>query len=91
MFAIMPNKKGDSYVKVFNMIKEAFTVLNLDTEWRSHAFMMDFEAGMRNGLKTVFPLVNLLGCYFHFAQVNVYDNIDTNIKYLFKLPSLSMY
>ena len=71
MFAIMPNKTGNSYMKVFNMIHDAFSEMGLDVEWRNHSFMTDFEIAMRNGIRAVFPLVKLLGCFFHFAQVSV--------------------
>ena len=68
MFAVMPNKTGNSYKKVFSMIFETFTNFGLDTEWRNHYFMMDFEIAMRNGVRSIFPNIRLIGCYFHFSQ-----------------------
>ena len=60
MFAVMPNKSGPSYLKVFSMIHDAFSIMGLDVNWRNHSFMMDFEIAMRNCVQSILLLLPFL-------------------------------
>ena len=53
---------------MLGLLYESMHNLGLDTEWKDQYFMMDFEVKMRESLLLVFPLVILLGCFFHWSQ-----------------------
>lgn len=58
----MNRKLEASYAHLFAYIDEH--VLKLEPA----SFMTDFERGMRNALKTVWPAVEQYTCWFHFCQ-----------------------
>ena len=43
MFALMPDKSEHSYGVLFGILHQAFGDLNIDTNWKDHYFMLDFE------------------------------------------------
>lgn len=58
----MTRKLEESYAHLFAYIDENIFQL------QPASFMTDFERGMRNALKTVWPAVEQFTCWFHFCQ-----------------------
>lgn len=59
----MTRKSEKCYEHVFRSIRE--NILNLS---EGGSIMSDYELAMRNALKSVFPNLNFLACWFHFNQ-----------------------
>lgn len=57
----MTRKTASCYTAAFQYIETH--VFNLEPA----EIMTDFEAGMRNSIKTVYPKTRLRGCWFHFC------------------------
>ncbi|XP_060874428.1 uncharacterized protein LOC132948119 [Metopolophium dirhodum] len=62
LFALLPNKTEETYVRLFEII------LNLKLELKPKTFMLDFELSTINAIKKVFPNTSLHGCFFHYSQ-----------------------
>jgi len=62
LFALLPNKTEETYVRLFEII------LNLKLELKPTTFMLDFEVSTINAIKKVFPNTSLHGCFFHYSQ-----------------------
>ncbi|KAL3688447.1 hypothetical protein R1sor_014756 [Riccia sorocarpa] len=62
VFALLPNKQKELYVRVLRILKERH--VQLDPE----SILMDFEASEIRAFKDVFSAARLRGCYFHFSQ-----------------------
>ncbi|XP_071848832.1 uncharacterized protein [Apostichopus japonicus] len=63
LFAVMSRRKRKDYRKVLRAVKGA-----LPTEPRLRRMVMDFEAAMWRGAKSIFKNVTILGCNFHWRQ-----------------------
>lgn len=62
VYAFMTRKTTEAYVALFAFIAEKVCILN------PVSFMTDYEAGMRNAIRTSFPACAPKGCYFHYTQ-----------------------
>jgi len=62
IFALLENKRTDSYVEVLEALKEVDSSLNPST------VILDFEKAEHKAFKEVFPTSTIHGCLFHFAQ-----------------------
>ena len=62
VFALMPNKSQDTYVRLFNAIKDLKPNLN------PISIMTDFEQSAINAFHQVFPNASQRGCFFHLSQ-----------------------
>ena len=68
LFALLPDKKQSTYVKLFKQLKAIIP------EFSPEYCIADFETALQNGVRSVFPQVNLGGCLFHLNQ-NCYRKI----------------
>ena len=66
VYALLTDKTSATYYKFFNRVREAMAGLRL--VFNPSKIMSDFESGLIETVKLVFPSVNHLGCHFHFAQ-----------------------
>jgi len=66
VFALLPNKKEDTYVRFFTLLRDA--VLVRDSVLTPGTFLLDFEIAAWNSVNTVFPLAQIRGCFFHYCQ-----------------------
>lgn len=67
IFVIMIGKTTEDYEEVFKFIRDR--VISFDGVDRiPKTVTTDFEAGMRAGLRLVWPNVERIGCNFHFTQ-----------------------
>ncbi|XP_066590818.1 uncharacterized protein [Prorops nasuta] len=73
VWVLMSKKNKADYVKLFQFLKQS-VLKNFKVE----SMMADFEKGLQNAIKVVFPFCKLKGCYFHFIYVSNYD------KYFFQ-------
>ena len=62
VFALLPNKKKETYVRLFQLIMEAVP------QWRPSVVNVDFEASAIAALRQVFPTAEISGCYFHMKK-----------------------
>lgn len=62
VFAVMKKKDQQSYEVLFRYLKENFGM-------SSDNFTTDYEKALANALAINFPEANLMGCWFHLAQV----------------------
>ena len=58
----MRSTTEDAYEQVFEVIKREFP------GFQAPRYMGDFDQGMREAVKTVFPGVRVFGCLYHYAQ-----------------------
>ena len=65
-YIIMSGKTQADYIDIFRKIKSK--VEEDGTVWNLQAAMLDFELGLRNSLKKVWPNIRLSGCWFHYTQ-----------------------
>ncbi|XP_052260014.1 uncharacterized protein LOC127864396 [Dreissena polymorpha] len=63
LFAVMAGKTSEDYTQVFKGVMDI-----LHNETRVKEFMVDFEAGMWQGLREVFVDPTIKGCAFHWNQ-----------------------
>lgn len=62
MFALLPNKQADTYIKLLSELKILQQGLNPET------IMTDFELAAINCFRTEFPQASQRGCFFHHNQ-----------------------
>lgn len=58
----MSNRKTDTYIRLFIMIKSQLP------NWNPVKYKVDYEKAAINAILSVFPLVIVKGCYFHYNQ-----------------------
>lgn len=58
----MSRKTQKAYTALFSYLNQSIF------QFKPEIFITDFEKGLRNGLRTVFPDANLVGCWFHYCQ-----------------------
>ena len=58
---LLPNKKESTYVTMLHMLKTESSLILKNV-------MLDFEVGMLNALRKVYPGIHLRGCRFHLGQ-----------------------
>ncbi|RWS06458.1 uncharacterized protein B4U80_07347, partial [Leptotrombidium deliense] len=71
IYALLPNKTDATYTRMLNVLKEKIPSLN------PISILTDFEIAAQNAFKTVFPHVEIRGCFFHFSQA-FYRQIRAN-------------
>lgn len=76
----MDKKTENTYWHIFNYIEN--NIFNLAPK----SFNTDYECGMQNALKRIYPNAQLVGCWFHYCQavrrkiVQRFKNLQTYIK-----------
>lgn len=66
IFCFLSNKAENTYFQLFARIKQWFTMQQI--EFNPSTIMIDYEIAAYNALRRIFPLSNIRGCLFHFAQ-----------------------
>jgi hypothetical protein len=61
-YFLLPDKREPSYKRAFDMLHEAFPELD------PGVINMDFEMGIINAARSVFPLARLCGCLWHLTR-----------------------
>lgn len=62
IFALLPNKKEITYYRLFSLLREHFP------NFKPDVFQSDYEVGIMNAAKVVFPEIDIRGCLFHYSQ-----------------------
>lgn len=62
VYALLPNKKEKTYLRLFEMLKCRLP------NWCPDQFRLHFETAIIHSIAAVYPNANIKGCYFHFAQ-----------------------
>lgn len=62
VYILMTGKTQESYTRVFQYIED--NVCQLEPT----SFMSDYERGMRNAIRMVYPNCTVYGCWFHYCQ-----------------------
>ena len=65
-FCLLPDKKKESYLCMFSLLKEALEVLGL--ELSATYFMSDFELAIRDSFLSTFRGIKVKGCAFHYSK-----------------------
>lgn len=60
VYALMSDRKMESYFRLFDMIKLEIP------EWNPKKFKTDYEVAAMQAIKKMFPCVTLTGCYYHY-------------------------
>ena len=92
-FTIMLNKEEKTYEKIFTELKINIQNYANNILYKPKEFHSDFELGMSNAFKKVFPTSNIKFCLWHmgralenhFHNYCKIDEIDFNINYVIKL------
>ena len=69
MFIPMSNKSERLYTKVLNNVVNKLKTFNIDLKSLTNQLMNDFEVGLRNSIKKIFPDSILDGFYFHYIKI----------------------
>ena len=75
VFALLPNKRKESYNLVFSKIKSWIDVVSQN--WQFEAYLSDFEKGDFLAAVEVFPGIASEGCFFHLSK-----RLDYHVKSL---------
>lgn len=62
VFALMPNRKTESYILVFRLIKAQVPGFN------PKKIHCDFELATMNAIRQIFPAAKMIGCYYHWSR-----------------------
>ena len=65
---LMSNKSAYSYYTIFNHINNLIDKLKIQFSFNNCHIMIDFEHGLRDTLKKLYPKCILEGCFFHFSK-----------------------
>ena len=66
LYAMLPDKKRDSYDTLFSMMKECLSRRGLSLS--AQYFMSNFELNFKNSFMSFFPNVECKGCLFHYSK-----------------------
>ena len=75
VFALLPNKRKESYTRLFRQIKSWLDVAG--QQWNFESFLSDYEQGAYLAMTDVFPGVGNDGCFFHLSK-----RLDYHVKQL---------
>ena len=97
-FALINNKKEAGYLELFRSIYNIITLENTK-ELNLKSYTTDFEIGLINALKIIFPKAEAIGCFYHYTRalaeklknMNLFSKknklVSRNLlKDLYKLP-----
>lgn len=62
LYALLPNKRTDTYEKLF------FAIKSLIPYAQPQYFSTDYELAVINSFKSIFPGTDIVGCLFHLMQ-----------------------
>ena len=62
MYALLTNKRRDTYSKMFSMLKETAPTL------APKSVVCDYEQAAILAMQESFPGINIKGCFFHLSQ-----------------------
>lgn len=62
LYCLLPNKREETYLKLFNMVKALWPQLNPES------FSVDFELAIHQAVRQVFPEAEIRGCLFHLVK-----------------------
>lgn len=74
VYALLSSKKKSIYIEALEVISNAVNQYRIDPCIPSK-IMADFEVGIINACKTVFPAVPVSGCFFHLCQ-SIYRRVQ---------------
>ena len=69
MFIPMSNKSQRLYTLILDEIVGILRSFNIDITKITNKYMYDFEIGLRNSIKEIFPNSILDGCFFHYTKL----------------------
>jgi len=70
VYALLPNKQQQTYVRLLNAIADARPAC------APQSITVDFEAGAINAFKEKYPAASVRGCFFHLCQ-NVFRHVQS--------------
>ena len=76
IFALLPDKRQETCERLLSLLEAKAIELGLDL--RPMIVQTDFEMGMMNAVRSVFPLSRIRGCYFHYVKC-IWEYIKKNV------------
>lgn len=73
VYALMSNRKTESYVILFHMIKSQLP------DWNPTKFKIDYEKAVMKAIAIVFPSAIIKGCYYHYNKAIFKKGKDLNL------------
>ena len=67
LYALINNKQEEGYYYLFNRIKNILTIESTK-DLLLKSYTVDFELGLINSLKRIFPDIKIIGCFFHYTR-----------------------
>lgn len=62
LFALLPNKKKETYIRMLRLIRAAVP------GWNPETVNVDFEMAATSAIRDVFPSAHISGCFFHMKK-----------------------
>ncbi|CAG5075357.1 Protein of unknown function, partial [Cotesia congregata] len=72
-WTIMTHKGEECYRRVFEFLKQKIPTFN------PSSYMSDFEFGLHNAIKDVFPNIDANHCHFHYAQALINKSTEIGL------------
>lgn len=66
IYALLPGKSQTIYTRFFTLLQEHMT--NFNIPFQPTTAFVDFEIATHNAIRSVFPGIDVKGCFFHFTQ-----------------------
>ena len=85
VYALLPSKTQDNYVRVLDAVKSAATRFRLRGDG-PRKIMSDFEMGIINAGKTIFPNADVKCCFFHLGQASYRKVQQLGLQELYNDP-----
>ncbi|RWS22061.1 uncharacterized protein B4U80_06769 [Leptotrombidium deliense] len=88
LYALLPDKRKETYSRFFNMISAKATQLGL--QFNPPIFQIDFENAVVSILREIYPQSRIRGCLFHFSQA-IWQNEQVHklVRRLCAMPLLN--
>jgi len=78
VYAILSGKTQEIYVELLSFIRNV-----LPLTYNQLTIITDYEFGLMNAVKTIFPESDHQGCYFHFCQVPIKKTVQILFSFFF--------
>ena len=83
LFALLPDKSGPTYDRLFRVVREALEKIpfvsesgNVDYRQKPYNIVVDYELAVINSVSKIFPRTTLQGnfsCYFRVLRISIYS------------------
>ena len=81
VYSLLPNKSRDTYVRLFDVVKQK--AISLHENFEPDIILSDFELAIKQAVELSFPVTEFRGCYYHFSQalMRKFQNLGLQVAY----------